>query len=318
MKRITIISFAKKRKMIFDNPTFYHCYQRPLDRGVIFYDRFDHLLYFTIICVRSLQYNVKLLKLVQMPDHIHHSVIEQQQGELSAFLDDVTSTFTREYNNAHGRKGPLFERPFGRSAKKKDKLIRTNLIYLDNNPVERQLVKSAQEYRWNYLAYGASDYPFSEKIRLNRASAALRRAVAIVKSIYEEETYLTYALLRTVFSFIQKDIEKEQLTDFIVSTYSELDHMTAWAHFGSYQNELAAAQASSGSEYDLKESFNGVNDSYYSDMTELVLDSGLVKDVHEVYTMPIEKKQALFTLLKRKTAAHWRQISSFLHYPLED
>lgn len=304
--------------MYFENTTFYHCYQRPLDRGVIFYDRLDHLLYFTIICVRSSLYKVKLWKLVQMPDHLHHSIIEQQQGQLRAFLDDVTSTFTREYNKAHGRKGPLFEGPFGRSAKKKDKLIRTNLIYLDNNPVERQLVKSAREYRWNYMAYGASDYPFSQKIRLNQASAALRRAVATVKSYYLQDKYLTYALLRVLFSSIKKDWEKEQLTDFIISTYSVIDHMAAYAHFDSYQNELAAAQASSGSEYDIKESFNGVNDSYYSEMHELVLDSGLVKDIHEVYTMPIEKKQVLFTLLKRKTAAHWRQIASFLHYHLED
>lgn len=109
---------------------FYHCYQRPKDRGVIFYTVTDHLLYFTIYCTVIKQFRVTPLKLVQMPDHLHHSIMENEHGQLSACLDLITSLFVREYNSAYSREGPMFERRFGRAAKKTDKSIRTNLTYL--------------------------------------------------------------------------------------------------------------------------------------------------------------------------------------------
>ncbi|MBR5404079.1 MAG: transposase [Bacteroidales bacterium] len=93
---------------------FYHCYQRTKDRGIIFYTVSDHLMYLTVMCIRSVLYAVKILKCVQMPDHTHHSVIEYEDGQLSVFIQDVTSTFTREYNKAHGRKGPISYRRYAK------------------------------------------------------------------------------------------------------------------------------------------------------------------------------------------------------------
>ena len=44
--------------------TFYHCYQRAADRGVIFYSISDYLMYYTIYCIKAPKYKVKVMKMV--------------------------------------------------------------------------------------------------------------------------------------------------------------------------------------------------------------------------------------------------------------
>lgn len=294
---------------------FYHCYQRPKDRGVIFYTVADHLLYFTIFCVVIPKYSVTVLKLVQMPDHLHHSMIENGYGQLGACLNLVTSLFVREYNKAHGRKGPMFDTPFGRAPKKTDKSIRTNLTYLDNNPVERKLVELAEDYRWNYLAYAVSDHPFSPKILLRKASMPLRRALKMVKARHSKGRYLTGSLLRRLFDSLPNRIECEQLTDFIIGTYSVIDHRAATSYFKSYENELITAHANTGSEYDIKEHFIGRSDACYIKMTRVLLASGLVKDIHDIYYLTPEEKHKAFRYLNARIDAPGKQIAAFLHIP---
>ena len=295
--------------------TFYHCYQRPKDRGVIFYTVSDHLLYFTIFCTVIPKYSVTILKLVQMPDHIHHSMIENGYGHLGSCLDLITSLFVREYNKAHGRKGPMFDTPFGRAPKKTDKSIRTNLTYLDNNPVERQLVTWAEDYRWNYLAYAVSDHPFSQRILLRKASMPLRMALKLVKSHHSKGRYLTGTLLKRLFDSLPDKTECEQLTDYIISTYSVIDHKAASSYFKSYENELITAHANTGSEYDIKEHFIGRSDACYVKMTRTLLASGMVKDIHDVYSMTPEEKRKAFRYLNSRIDAPGKQIAAFLHIP---
>ena len=294
---------------------FYHCYQRPKDRGVIFYTVSDHLLYFTIFCTVIPKYSVTILKLVQMPDHIHHSMIENRYGHLGSCLDLITSLFVREYNKAHGRKGPMFDTPFGRAPKKTDKSIRTNLTYLDNNPVERQLVTWAEDYRWNYLAYAVSDHPFSQRILLRKASMPLRMALKLVKSHHSKGRYLTGTLLKRLFDSLPDKTECEQLTDYIISTYSVIDHKAASSYFKSYENELITAHANTGSEYDIKEHFIGRSDACYVKMTRTLLASGMVKDIHDVYSMTPEEKRKAFRYLNSRIDAPGKQIAAFLHIP---
>jgi len=300
-----------------DKRRVFHCYQRPKNRGLIFYSFIDHLLYFTIFCSRVRNFGVTVLKLVQMPDHLHHSLEEKAPGQVPAFIGDVTRLFCREYNRGYGISGPMFDAPFGRALKVTDKDIRSNMLYLDNNPTERQLVKNAEDYRWNYLAYAASKHPFSEKIVLRKASMPLRRALKMVKFQHDRGKYLSLAMLRFLFKNISTNQEQEQLIDYIISTYSVINYAASCTFFKSYQDELIAAHSVSGKEYDITESFIGRSDRYYAIMERTLLLCGKVKDIHEILTMPIEKKRQLYSFLRLKTDAPRKQIAIFLHIPLE-
>ena len=306
----------KKRKVYLGIPN--HCYQRTVDRMVIFYTVSDYLLYFTIYCTTAVKYQVQVLKLSLMPDHIHQLVTEGKKGELSSFQKECHSRFAREYNRLCHRSGHLFEHHFGSAAKYDTKAIRTNLLYLDNNPVERKLAVHAEDYQWNFLSYGASDHPFSERIVLRDASRALRGAMKEVQFQHGAGRFLPYAMLQRLFRSLPDNRERAQLTDYIVCTYSIIDHAAAIRYFGSYEEELLAAHATAGGirVHDFLEQFEGESDACYRKMTEVLRREGKYqKDIHEIFALPEEQRLELFRLLRRATSAPTRQIAKFLHFP---
>lgn len=263
------------------------------------------------------RHNVHVIKLVQMPNHTHHANFVQTRKQLCDFSRDLTSTFARERNRTFGLKGPVFETPFSSAVKRSDKDIRSNLIYLDNNPVERKLAKQAEDYRWNYLAYSQSNHPFSEKILLRKASMPLRRAIASVKRMHSQGRYLGYQYLGKLFGSLSTNKEQNQLTDFIISTYSVIDYTASIQYFDSYERELIAAHATKGSEYVIKESFIGKSDACFARFSSILSKQGWCTDIHELLSWSIEKKMRIAELLRIETLAPGRLISAYLHLPVD-
>ena len=292
-----------------------HIFQIARQGEVIFYSTSDHLVYFTIFCIMAERYNLRVLKLCQMPDHIHGSIIADRKRDLSGFERDLTSLFAREHNGTCHREGPFFKTPFGSVPKPDDKKARTNLIYVDNNPVERHICQWAEQYRWNYLAYANGDHPFSEPFRKEEASRAMLRAIRVVKARHKDRQHMPYALLKRLFKPLSRK-EQQQLADIIISTYSVIDYQEAIRYFGSLDNMLTAVHSTTGSEYEMKERFVGKDDSCYTQMTRILLNHCGIEDIHEMRGYPKEKRSDLFLLLRRETMATAGQIAKFLRIPL--
>lgn len=307
--------FVMKQRIFYKN-ILNHCYQRSADNGVLFYNVCDYLHFFTVFNMAATRHPVRVLKLVEMPDHLHQSSYARSSRDLSLFVQDYSSVFAKEHNEVTGASGPVFKHPFGSVPKVGDKKARTNLLYLDNNPAERKLVVRAEDYQWNFLAYGNSSHPFSEKIVLREASMSLRRCLKRVEIQHKSGRHMTYPMLWSMFDSLVSEKERCQLADFIVTTYSVIDHESAIRFFGSYENELLSAHANTGSEYDLNEIFIGKSDACYEEMAALVMQTGLFRDIHEVLFLPDDKKWKLFQWLCRKTSAPARQVAAFLHLPL--
>ena len=304
------------RRRKFIKGALNHCYQRMEDRGVLFYTYADHLVFFTQYCVIARKYGIRVLSLCQMPDHIHDSVIANRKKDLDKFKQDSLSWFALRRNARVGMKGAVFECSFGSAPKIGDKNVRSNLVYVGNNPVERKLVSEAEKYRWNYLAYAQSDHPFSEKLVLRTASGLLRKAVKEVKVQAHAAKPMNYAMIRRLFAPLDYT-ERQQLVDFIVKSYNVIDYAEASRYFGSFDAMLIAMHATTGNEHDLNEVFIGKSDAHYNRMTSILLREGIVKEIHEILSLPVDKKYDLFLLLRRETMATSEQIAAFLHMPLK-
>ena len=294
----------------------HHCYQRTVDRVLIFYCVSDFLVFFTVLSVVASKHKVRLLSLCLMADHLHLSIIEEGKGELTTFVRDYSSRFSRLHNQVCHCSGPLFEPQFGCAPKMGDKRARTNLIYVGNNAPERRLCKNAEEYRWNFLAYAVSDHPFSDKYVSRKASYALNNARKVVLSRHERGLPLSYELLKNLFFPLCKK-EKDQLVDIIVSTYNMLDYPSAIRFFDSYDAMLTAMHASTGSEYDLNEMFIGKSDVYYAKMSAFIVGELGFQDVHDVLALSVDEKFIIFQRLLRMTDAFPEQIAAFLRMPLQ-
>lgn len=300
----------KKRKFVEGEVN--HAYQRTISGVNIFYEIEDYLVYYTIYSIIAAKYEILVYGLCLMIDHIHSLCVARDRVVYSKFMSHVANVFVREYNREHSRSGALFDRPFGSSIKLGLKLIRTAISYLYNNPVERYLCKYAQEYRWNFLAYGQSPNPFSEPLVLRKASAALRRAVKEVNTSHMDKRHLTYAQLRRLLSPLDEK-EKNQLVDHIVTRYSVIryDILTTDCYDG-YQTMLTAINSNAGSEYDIDELKYGRSDVEYRELYRYIHSQGYIS-AGDVISLDVDTKLSLYDQMRRYTSANHYQICKFLH-----
>ena len=293
-----------------------HCYQRTRKGIILFYSVSDYLVHFTIFCTTAKKYRIRVLSLCQMPDHIHSSVIAEDRDDLVGFFRECSSVFSYRHNRTCHHSGPLMEHNFGSAPKFGDKKIRTNLIYVGNNPVERHLVKKAEEYQWNYLAYAADPFAFSKKPSFRESTYALRQAIREVKATAKSNSPMSYTQIQRLFKPLAS-LERKQLVDVIVNEYNIIDYKSAIKFFGNYGEMLIAMHATTGSEYDLNEVFKGRSDACYKKIATILMKELKLNDIHDVLALPDCDKSRLFPLLFERTDATPEQIAAFLRITLK-
>ena len=102
-----------------------HIYQRTVSRGILFYSEIDALVCLSAIYVMAKRYDITIIAICFMVDHIHLLVYTDSKDKMSIFVQEYTSVFARKYNISISREGAVFEPRFGSAPKVSDKEIRT-------------------------------------------------------------------------------------------------------------------------------------------------------------------------------------------------
>ena len=299
----------------FSSGILIHCYQNTRDGFLLFHSLSDYLVLFTNICVAAKAHGVRVVALCFMPEHLHSAVVASSREDLSSFVRDYTSSFAQDYKRTWKHHGPLFNTPFGSALKKGAKAARTNLIYIGNNPVERQLTAKAEDYRWNFLSYKDNPYPFSEPYIVRRSSSAMKKAVEEVRSLHSCGMPVRYSFLHRIFKTLD-DKEKHQLSDFIISTYSIIDYDYAARFFDGWSDMISAMKFNTGSEYDINETFVGRSDAVYNVMSSYIIAKLHPKDIHDIFLLDEQAKVNLANELHLFCRVSPIQIAKYLHMKL--
>lgn len=305
----------KGRKRIFKVGALHHIYQRTIDGYLIFYDKRDFLVFFTLFCTVARKYNIRVLGICLMYDHIHVLVKASCKADMSAFVRDYTCRFARLRNIRYQRKGDFFRHRFGSAPKVDDKKARTAIAYLYNNPVEKKLCGKAEEFQWNFLDYSRNDHPFSEPFRVRSARQAMRRAVTEVRSLRESDTPLGYEFIERIIKDLSAG-EIRQLTDYIIVQYNCVDYQDLSSYYEDYETLLTAIHSNTGSEYQIREEIWPDSDATFKRMSAIVRKMTSYKDMKDVLSLPDVEKRRLAWILSAETGASPRQISKFLHLSL--
>ena len=298
----------------FKSGVLIHCYQNTVEGYLLFYTISDYLVYFTIFCVLAIKYDITIAALCQMPDHVHSSLMAKSLRSLSLFIKEVSFAYSKAINSVCKSKGGVFNRRFGSALKEGGKKARTNIIYIGNNPVERKLVEKAEQYRWNYLAYAKNKHPFSEKIIVRRASSRIKKAMEEVKGCFNRKKALSYNQLQRMFSKLDR-LEKLQLTDFIITTYSVIDYRVTRQLFGSIEDAISAMHSNTGNEYDIQEEFTGRTDAHYSNITAAIMHNQKVGDIHDLLALPESARLARLRGIVREMKIPAIQAAKYLRIP---
>ena len=301
----------KYRKRKFFSGECIHIYQRTVSGFNIFYDREDFIVFFTIFSVISRLYDVCVLELCLMIDHIHLLLSADSLEQVSSFVRHYSSQYALEYNHSLGRHGPLFHKSFGSAPKKGAKKIRSTIVYIGNNPVEKKLCRNAPEYRWNFLAYISETNPFSEAVPMNLCRNKLRKAMKEVRSSRNMNQNLTYAQLERMFDHLDNN-EKDFLTDYIIRQYWPFDTKVLLSFYECCEDMFHAMKSTSGADHDIREMYHPEPDSIYRDMIRVVRNECQIMPVRKVTVLPSEMKLELARILRQKTSASMRQIEKFL------
>ena len=306
---------AKSRKRRFIPSESNHVYQRSVNGEIIFYDREDFLMFYMIVSVFAGKRKVRILEMCLMPDHIHILVDADSREVMADFIRDCTSVFVREYNESIGRKGRLFHKSFGSAPKQGSKKMRSVIVYIGNNPVEKELCMHAEDYQWNFLSYMVSSNPFSENVPVRRRSRRLLRCMKRTNAAVKAGCYLNYRQLYDMFSGLSES-DARILTDHVVSAYFAFDTDGLLKYYDDWKQMLDAMHSTSGSEHDMMEAWHSKSDLIYARMTSYIRETLKIWPVRQVVAFPIGRRMQLATELKLHTGASLYEISRFLHLNL--
>ena len=294
------------------NNALHHTYKITRDRGVLFYRAEDHLVYYTLQSVLSRKHRLRILGTSHMFTHVHEGTLPEDVSQLSAYEHDLSFIFAQEYNRETGRRGPLFVKHFGSAPKRSDKEMRSCMVYVFNNPVEKKLVSRAVEDRWNFLAYYERDYPFSRRPVIRNSRRRLVDAIHLVTHEYRAGRYLRYALLHHLFAELNEE-EKEQLIDHIIQTYFFFDRHGCEDLFGDIPRMISATELTTGKEFDVGEEFDPYSDVPYHEMCFLVGKHKMSGPGLPFLHLPPERQERLARYLMQHSSATDRQVARFLH-----
>lgn len=301
------------RKKIIIPGELHHVFQRSHDRGLLFYTAADVLTYYTICMLEAGRHDVRLLGLCPMRDHVHGLVIPGTAAALASFEAETNKKYAREFNMDAGLSGPVFEHSYDCAVRRDLKKSRSSIIYLYNNPVEKHLCKTAIEARWNFLAYGFRENPFSKPLVIREASYRMRSSISEIRYMRKTGKHLNQSMLRRLFSGLSC-VERNQLTDFIVNTFNSIDYHTLFSYWKSPEEMILATNSTTGSEFGIREKVNkSLSDAVYSDISSFLENRMGFQRAKDVLALPEKDKRRIAKMISYSVRVNEYQICKFLH-----
>lgn len=281
----------------------------------IFYRNADLLVFITMASVVARSMGLTVLAFCPMFNHVHILFKDIDEDSERRFIIRLETAFVREYNKEYSRKGPLFQRPYGRSLKKGAKIILGCVAYICNNPVAGKLCARAMDYRWNLLAYHDSSHPFSDPLAKKSCGNVLRLAFRKVDYFRSSGRILSYGALNSLFKGLST-YEARQLTDYIVSKYNFLSYESLSELYGSIDRMRLAVDSNAGAEFEIEDDFG--DHSCYRKMLALVRRFGYDGKRMNFESISPEEYERLFRMIRSGTWAHPTSIKKFLHHNAPD
>lgn len=304
-----------KRKIIREGDVV-HIYQLSSDKGIIFYELKDFLVFYTVFSYLVRIHHIKVAGLCIMLNHIHIAIAQATNQEISDFMRDLKSIFALAYNRRYSRKGPLWQDDYGSAIKRSSKDIRSFAAYLYNNPVEKHSCTVAEDYRWNFLRYAINSNPFSTKVQLCNARNKYRKAIRLVNYYAAHSIPLTYAVLDRIFGDLSKE-ETPAFIDYIVSKYMCIDFNVFLSQYDDFTSMIAAFKETAGKEYDINEQKDPYSYQEFKQLYTVCTNMGYTGKGRTYFTMKDEEKAVLFKKLKAITKVSDYNIRHYIHYCID-
>jgi len=123
---------------------------------------------------------IRILDWCIMPDHWHLVLWPENDGDLTAFVRQLTMTHAQRWKHAHNAvgQGHLYQGRFKSFPIEEDERLLRVLRYVERNPVRAERVERAQDWRWgschvrktprHHLSSLLAEWPVDRPMHWNR------------------------------------------------------------------------------------------------------------------------------------------------------
>jgi REP element-mobilizing transposase RayT len=140
---------SKNSERIDTAETFYHVYNRGVNKQLIFRDKRDYAVFFSLLKrylgddtqtdqsgrkYPNYSQEVELLAVCLMPNHYHLLFYQIEQGALSKLMSSISTAYVAYFNKRYSRVGHLFQGRFKASRIIDDKYLLHISRYIHLNP----------------------------------------------------------------------------------------------------------------------------------------------------------------------------------------
>src|SRR3989339_1483654 len=145
------------RKKAFVSEEYYHIYNRGNSKQKIFHDKEDHYRFISLLYACNSENNFRIyalnkiespydfkrdLELVSigayclMPNHFHILITQTEKGDISKFMQKLSTAYVMYYNKKYKRTGSLFEGKFKSEHANNDRYLKYLFSYIHLNPIK--------------------------------------------------------------------------------------------------------------------------------------------------------------------------------------
>ena len=167
----------------------FHVLNRGNGRQTLFFERSDYEAIVRVVKEALLIVPMRILGYCFMPNHWHFVLWPESDDQLSAFMQQMTTTHVRRWQKAHHREGDghVYQERFKAFPVESDEHLITVCRYVERNPVRAGLVGCAEDWVWSSAwarlhpddprALPLCDWPIPQPVDwLNRVNQALTGA----------------------------------------------------------------------------------------------------------------------------------------------
>jgi putative transposase len=145
----------------------HHVIQKGSNKGKVFFDEKDNLVYLNLLKKYTGKYACPILAYCLMPDHVHILVKPLQEISLSKTMQGVSLCYTQHFNKKYNKTGRLWENRYSSCIVDKENYLWTAARYIEQNPKRAGLVNTEAEYPYSSAkahVFGTGDEVLGEEI----------------------------------------------------------------------------------------------------------------------------------------------------------
>jgi len=139
---------SRGKRILTDN-SYYHIINRGNKKDSIFLHQSDYQKYIDILKHCKKKYAVGLFGYCLMPNHVHLILEIRSPSNLAKFMQSLTQTYTKYFNEKYSRVGHLWQGRFKSMNIEKNVYFIECVYYVEANPVRAKLVSSPINYPWS-------------------------------------------------------------------------------------------------------------------------------------------------------------------------